>query len=228
MNQRWWASALAASAAASALAQAPASRHEQRCEGIAAVVETSHPDSIGAACDGARDALGFLQALPRPEGESLRIELVAAMPPGLRPDAVGCYAVRSRRLMVLEQPLFLQRGLWFGVPVSPRLWRAVVAHEVAHAMVGCHLQGRSLPSAAHEYVAYVTMFATLDEATRDAALAAMPGRGFEHLAEINDVTYAFDPMRVGVESYRHWLRQPDRERFLREVLVGAIVPDLSQ
>jgi hypothetical protein len=148
------------------------------------------------------------------------------MPPGLRPDAVGCYAVRSRRLMVLEQPLFLQRGRWFGVPVSPRLWRAVVAHEVAHALVGCHLQGRPLPSAAHEYVAYVTMFATLDEATRQAALAAMLGSGFDHLAEINDVTYSFDPMRFGVNAYRHWLRQPDREGFLREVLIGAIVPDL--
>jgi hypothetical protein len=219
---------LLAAAATGAAAQPPAGRHEQRCEGIAAVVETSHPDTVAGACDGARDALGFLGSLPRPEGETLRIELVAAMPPGLRPDAVGCYAVRSRRLMVLEQPLFLQRGRWFGVPVSPRLWRAVVAHEVAHALVGCHLQGRPLPSAAHEYVAYVTMFATLDEATRDAALAAMPGRGFDHAAEINDVTYAFDPMRFGVEAYRHWLRQPDRDRFLREVLVGAIVPDLGQ
>lgn len=227
MRRRAWAWLLAVFATG-AVAQAPAGRHEQRCEGIAAVVETSHPETVAAACDGARDALGFLRALPRPEGETLRIELVAAMPPGLRPDAVGCYALRSRRLMVLEQPLFLKRGRWFGVPVSPRLWRAVVAHEVAHALVGCHLQGRPLPSAAHEYVAYVTMFATLDPATRDAALAAMPGRGFDHPAEINDVTYAFDPMRFGVEAYRHWLRQPERERFLREVLVGAIVPDLGQ
>jgi len=219
---------LVAVAASNALAQASAGRHEQRCEGIAVVVETSHPDTVATACEGARDALGFLHTLPRPEGETLRVELLAALPAGLRPDAVGCYAIRSRRLMVLEQPLFLKRGTWFGVPVSPRLWRAVVAHEVAHALVGCHLQGRPLPSAAHEYVAYVTLFATLDAPTRDAALAAMPGRGFDHLAEINDVGYAFDPMRFGVESYRHWLRQPDRLGFLREVLSGAIVPDLSQ
>ncbi len=220
--------ALALTLAAGAWAAPAAGRQQLRCEGVDAVVETRQPETAAAACDGARDAFGFLHWLPRPPGEAVLIELVPALPEGLRPDAVGCYAVRSRRLMVLEQGLFMQRGRWFGVPVSARLWRAVVAHEVAHALVGCHLQGKPLPSAAHEYAAYVTMFATLDDATRRAALAAMPGRGFDHPAEINDVRYSFDPMLFGVESYRHWLRQPDRERFLVEVLRGSIVPDLSQ
>jgi hypothetical protein len=236
-RRRWWPRAAAlATALATALACAHAdvgaggARSQLRCEGVDAVIDTRQPETAAAACAGARDAVGFLHWLPRPAGETVLIELVQALPEGLRPDAVGCYAVRSRRLMVLEQALFLERGLWFGIPVSPRLWRAVVAHEVAHALVGCHLQGRPLPSAAHEYAAYVTMFATLDDATRQAALAAMPGLGFDHPAEINDVRYAFDPMKFGVESYRHWLRQPEaeRERFMREVLIGAIVPDLSQ
>ncbi len=236
--RRWWRpmalalAALLASALVGAQTDTGAGggRSQVRCEGVDAVVETRQPDTAQTACAGARDAVGFLHWLPRPPGEGVRVELVQALPEGLRPDAVGCYAMRSRRLMVLEQALFLDRGQWFGIPVSPRLWRAVVAHEVAHALVGCHLQGRPLPSAAHEYAAYVTMFATLDDATRQAALAAMPGRGFDHPAEINDVRYAFDPMLFGVESYRHWLRLPegDRERFLREVLIGAIVPDLSQ
>lgn len=206
----------------------PGNRVQSLCQGLPTLVrvETALPDTIVTACEGARDALDFLHWLPREADDGLLIELVDAMPKGLRPDAVGCYAIKSRRLMVLEQHLFLRRGTWFGVPVSPRLWRAVVAHEVAHALLGCHLQGRALAGAAHEYLAYVTMFATLDEATRRAALAALPGEGFEHYAEINDFRYAFDPMMFGVESYRHWLRQPDRMGFLRSVIRGSIVPEM--
>ncbi len=220
------AAALGLTGLAPPAAHAADPRSTARCPGVPVRVETGQPETVAAACAGAADALQFLHWLPRDPDETLRIELVDAMPAGLRPDAVGCYATQSRRLMVLEQRLFLQRGSWFGVPVSPRLWRAVVAHEVAHALVGCHLRGRALAGAAHEYVAYVAMFATLDEATRSAALAAMPGTGFTHDAEINDFRYAFDPMLFGVESYRHWLRQPDGVAFLRSVIRGSIVPEM--
>lgn len=196
------------------------------CPRLRAEVLTRQPATVPEACAGAADALGFLAWLPRDAEDVIRVELVSALPSGLRPDAVGCYARGSRRLMVLERDLFLQRGMWFAVPVSPRLWRAVIAHEVAHAMVGCHLKDRSLAGAAHEYVAYVTMFATLDESTRVAALAAMPGEGFGHDAEINDFRYAFDPMRFGVDSYRHWLRQPDGRAYLMSIIRGSIVPEM--
>jgi hypothetical protein len=196
------------------------------CPGLKAEVLTRQPVTVADACAGAADALGFLAWLPRDPEEVIRVELVSALPSGLRPDAVGCYARGSRRLMVLERDLFLQRGMWFAIPVSSRLWRAVIAHEVAHALVGCHLKDRSLAGAAHEYVAYVTMFATLDAATRLAALAAMPGEGFGHDAEINDFRYAFDPMRFGVDAYRHWLCQPDGRAYLMSIIRGSIVPEM--
>ncbi|MGL1833461.1 DUF6639 family protein [Rhodocyclaceae bacterium SMB388] len=41
------------------------------------------------------------------------------------------------------------------------LYRSAVPHEVAHAVVACHQSSSTLPLAAHEYVAYVTMFATI-------------------------------------------------------------------
>lgn len=205
---------------------APAQAVLHACPQLKAEVLTRQPTTVAEACAGAADALGFLAWLPRDPEEVIRVELVAALPSGLRPDAVGCYARGSRRLMVLERDLFLQRGMWFAIPVSSRLWRAVIAHEVAHALVGCHLKDRSLAGAAHEYVAYVTMFATLDESTRMAALAAMPGEGFGHDAEINDFRYAFDPMRFGVDAFRHWLSQPDGRAYLMSVIRGSIVPEM--
>jgi hypothetical protein len=232
-SARWLVLALVAVWGAEGAAAGPAvpsepARLALSCPGLPAHVEVTPAEagSAVAACAGVRDALDFLHWLPRDPDVMLRIEIVPHLPDGLRPDAVGCYAIGSRRLMVLERRLFLQRGTWFEVPVSPRLWRSVIAHEVAHALVGCHLQGRPLAGAAHEYVAYVTMFATLDEATRAAALSAMPGDGFRHEAEINDFRYALDPMRFGADAYRHWLRQPDGVDFLRSLVRGSIAPEM--
>lgn len=50
--------------------------------------------------------------------------------------------------------------------------------------------------------------------------------GFRFDAEINDMRYALDPMSFGLESYRHWRRQPDGMAFLRRVIDGQVVPDL--
>ena len=148
------------------------------------------------------------------------------MPADLRRDAVGCYAPRTHRLLVLELSGFLARERWFGIPASQQLYRSVVAHEVAHALVGCHLDGRRLVNAAHEYVAYVVMFATMEPATLSAVLAAMPGHGFTYDTEINDMRYTLDPMTFGLDAYRHWLRQADGMGFLRRVVDGQVVPDL--
>jgi hypothetical protein len=140
---------------AQAVQAGDALRVELACPGVPARVEVDRREraSVPVACAGIADALGFLDWLPREAGAPLRLEVVDHLPDGLRPDAVGCYAIGSRRLMVLELNRFLQRGTWFGIPVSERLWRSVMAHEVAHALVGCHLQGRTLPGAAHAYVA---------------------------------------------------------------------------
>lgn len=196
------------------------------CDGVSASVQTLYPKSAGLACAGARDAVKFLEKLVIPFTSPVLIELVARLPADLRKDAVGCYALKSRRLMVLEFPDFMARNTWFGVPVGSSLYRSVVAHEVAHALVGCHLEQRTLPSAGHEYVAYVTMFATMSPQVREAALRATPGEGFRFDAEINNLRYALDPMVFGADAYRHWLRQPAPMDFLRQVIRGQIVPNL--
>lgn len=97
---------------------------------------------------------------------------------------------------------------------------------VAHAIVGCHLGERRLSLAAHKYLAYVTMFATLPAALRDPALAAMPGTGFDHPLQINTMVYAFDPQRFGADAFRHWRSQRDGAAFLRRVIAGEAIVDV--
>lgn len=196
------------------------------CVDAPAVVSGGDARGRALACGGVNDARRFLAPLGLDEPVQVPIHAVEQLPMDLRADAAGCYLARTRAVFVLTLQRFLERGKWFGVPVTEALYRALVAHEVAHAIVGCHLGERTLPSAAHEYVAYVTMFATMDPGLRARVLAAMPADTMDHDAEINDLRYAFDPMRFGVEAYRHWRRQPDGMAFLDEVIRGRIAPEL--
>lgn len=197
------------------------------CAGVPAAVQTRQPQALEPACAGARDAFAFLAPLHPPPLRPLLIELVAQLPPDLQRDAVGFYAPRLHRLMVLELPTFMVHRRWFGVPTSLAMYRSVVAHEVVHALVNTYLNGRYLANAGHEYVAYVAMFATMEAVTRQAVMAAMPDASFSFDSEINDMRYALDPMSFGVASYRHWLRQPDGMQFLRRVIEGSVVPELQ-
>lgn len=177
------------------------------------------------ACAGAADAVEFLDPIGLVLPLRIRIELVTELPPELAPSAAGCYDVAGQRVLVPDFDHFLQNRTWFGVPATATLYRSVVAHESAHAIAVCHIGDRKLPLAAHEYVAYVTMLATMEQGTRARVLDANPGTGFDHPTQINDLRYVLGPEQFGVESYRHWLKQPDPPGFLRRILAGAVVLD---
>jgi hypothetical protein len=211
----------------SGAAEAPSVRHRVDCPDSPATIETERPQEVAIACQGVGDAYGFLVPVGAKAPERVLVELVSALPEGLRGDAVGCYATQSHRILVLNYENFAGRGRWFGVPIDLALYRSVVAHEVAHAIVGCHLGERKLASAAHEYVAYVTMFATMPAALRTKALANMPGEGFDLATQINSMVYGFDPMAFGADSYRHWIRQRDGAEFLRRVMAGEAITEVE-
>jgi len=177
------------------------------------------------ACAGAADAVEFLEPVGLVLPLRIRVELVTELPPELAPSAAGCYDVAGQRVLVPHFDHFLRNLTWFGVPATAALYRSVVAHESAHAIAACHVGNRKLSLAAHDYVAYVTMLATMEQGTRDRVLDANPGTGFDHPTQINDLRYVLGPEQFGLESYRHWLKQPDPPGFLRRVLAGAVVLD---
>lgn len=181
---------------------------------------------FAAACTGARDAVSFLAPAGVAMPDRIVIELVAEMPPGLPPGAVGCYAVESQRVIVLRFEAFERRRIWMGEPVARPMHRSIVTHEVAHAVTRCHIGARRLSLLAHEYLAYVTMLATMPAELRDRVLAHYPGTGFDHEWQINILDYVFDPAAFGAQAYRHWVHHPDGVGFLRRVLEGrALVAD---
>jgi hypothetical protein len=193
---------------------------------VAAEVHGGQAHERATACGGAGDAVAFLAGFGIATPPLLVIHVVAQLPPDLRADAVGCYTVATGCVQVLDLHGFLARREWFHLPTSPALHRAVFAHEVAHAIVASHVEPGRLSTAAVEYIAYVVMFATMPAELRERALAAAPGSGIADESGLNDLVYAFDPMRFGVEAYRHWRSQSDRAAFLRRVLAGDVMPKL--
>lgn len=61
------------------------------------------------------------------------------------------------------------------VPIDRRLYRSLAAHEVGHALGSCNFAIPNPSIQAKEYVAYITMFATMDAALRARILKASPG-----------------------------------------------------
>ena len=182
------------------------------------------PDAV-LACEGATRALDFLARAGLDGAQGTSIEIVPELHGDLAGRAVGCYMRDTHRIFLVGLETFRAGGGWFGMPPSVELYRAAASHEIAHAVVGCRSVPNRLPVAAHEYVAYVVFFATMDPRLRADILARFPGAGFRTAGQISDVAHLANPNRFGVDAWRHYLRVGDRGRWLREVVAGEGVPE---
>lgn len=171
-------------------------------------------------CVGAADAAAFLTAQGIPPRAPVVIEVASSLPASAGSTAAGCWVADTKRAHVLTYAKFRKNQTWFGVPVDRALYRGLAAHEAAHAVVACNFSGPKPSIQATEYVAYVTMFSTMPQSLRDRILRAMPGRGFESEDKIHTIAYLFDPMRFGVQAYRHYLKPGVGPDFLRSVVAG--------
>ncbi len=193
---------------------------EHRCP-LAALTVVAEADADAAlACDGAAAGLAFLASAGPAAAPPIVIEVATRLPAEVSDTAIAAYNRRTGRITVLRYDRFLRLGVWFKVPIERELYRSLFAHEVAHA-AAVALSGTSgLDTGAHEYVAYVAMFATMAPALRERVLARFDESGFTHDQQINSMVYAFDPEQFGVDAWRHYTGLRDRSAFLRRVLEG--------
>ena len=199
---------------------------EHACDAEAPVVLRARSAADAqSACEGLRRAQTFLKAAGLRLPALTRVEVVDRLPPDLDGQAVGCYLRDSRRILLLSYEAFAAGGQWFRLPVERELYRAAAAHEAAHAMAAFNAEPRRLPLAAHEYLAYVTMFATLDPALRTRLLARFPGAGLRGSLQINLVVYLTDPLQFAADAWRHHQRQSDPAGWLRDLVAGLVVPE---
>jgi hypothetical protein len=221
----WLPLLLALAAQASAQDTGP-SPDPYQCPDAEVTVRAAHPADAADACLGAYDAVSFFLRLGLvAPGEPLRIEIVPEIPIDEGRTAVGCYLERDRRILMLPYAEFAGHETWFGLPVERAMYRSLATHETAHALADCHFGIPDPTLQAKEYVAYVTMFATMEPGLRTRVLRAIPGEGFASEYRISEVFYLCDPMRFGAEAYRHYLKAGHSDAFLRAVLAGRALVD---
>ncbi len=204
----------------------PAQVADHDCPAAAQVkIRSATAADAQVVCEGAQRALDFLTKAGLKVPQETVIELVERLPGDLDGRAVGCYIPATRRVLLLDYRAFSETRTWFREPVDLELYRSAASHEVAHAMAACNAESERLPLAAHEYVAYVAMFATMEPRMRQRILGHFPGRGLANSLQINLLVYIVDPLQFAVDAWRHYLRKPDKAAWLREIVAGEVVPE---
>ncbi len=192
---------------------------QKRCPDTGALVHASDAADAQSACGAVADAQAFLAAQGLDTSHAIEIRFVEVMPEivaGL--PVLGCYVRSEQVVYALSFEQCRTRRLPHDIAVDRNFHRALVVHEVAHRIVTANAGREPLSAVAHEYFAYVTMFATMPAAQREQVLAKIPGSGFDATAEINLTTYLLDPVFFGAQAYRHFLKPANGRVFLRRAL----------
>ena len=216
-----------------ALALCPVPAHAQpgsgpeavTCPGGGATVLGANPADLSDVCSGVASSLAFLASHGVAPNEPLTFEVTTRIPEEAGPTAAGCYIEARRRVYLLPYSSFRQNKSWFNVPIDRRLYRALAAHEAAHAIGACSFSVPNPTIQAKEFLAYLTMFAVMPGELRAQALRSIKTQGFESLDRFTPLLYSFDPMRFGAEAYRHFAAAPDQTALIRDVLAGRVLRD---
>lgn len=207
-----------------AIAAAPGFGAMTECEGIPAVVTYRDEADARTACRGAADAVGFLRGHGLDTGVPLEINILEECVERHGWPVMGQTDTRVMRIEVLSYDA-CQRAARnhpiLGVPMSRELHSSFVAHEVAHAIARYNFADNRPPVAAHEYIAYVTQFATMDPGLRQQVLEHHRNPAWESLDDISETVYLLGPEVFAVKSYRHFLASPRPREVLARLLKGS-------
>ena len=195
---------------------------ESRCPGQNVVVHWDDSGDMDVVCDAASDAIGFLAGNGFDTSKTIDVHLVDKLPREASASSYGCYDHPHRRVYMLNYSDCLERGPWADMPMDRELYKSLLAHEVAHAVAATNFSTPKPGVLAHEYVAYVTMFAIMAPDQRQRLLKQFPGRGFDSVNQMSTTYYLMNPLRFGVESYRHFLKQDDGKALFEGILTGQV------
>ncbi|MGE5161617.1 MAG: DUF6639 family protein [Betaproteobacteria bacterium] len=206
-----------------ALAPSPAAGAEEslRCAGTGVSVRGVDRAEVESACQGVVAAVKFLASLGLDTAAAAEVRLVEALPAVQGGAAAyGCKVKSESRIYVLNLAECGKLPLAKDLHVDAATHRGLVAHEVAHHVAAANFRTPAPTTVAHEYIAYVTMLATMEKEARERILRQFPGAGFESAREIGLTMYLMDPTRFGAYAYRHFLRPENGARFIEQVLSG--------
>lgn len=180
------------------------------------------------ACLGAADARAFLKANGLNTEESIEIHIVKRLPNRRTVHAFGCFSRELGQVHILSYSVCRDAAnsrAIFGLPWDQRLYRSLVAHEIAHAVASRNFAMKQPLWVAQEYIAYVTQLATMPRDLRERIMMRFSQKGFETPAEINPYILMLSPEVFAVKAYRHFVRKENGAAFFRALLDGESLVD---
>lgn len=203
----------------------------QPCPGSGLAVTAAVAADAEMACEGGRRAVSFLDGLGLQVPEGILLEVVDGLPQLYGSQQLGSFDAKAGRIRVLSYARCEQIGhdvLLFGQPLSPDLYRSLVAHEVAHAVFDANLDAPGPHLGAQEYIAYTAQFVAMSPALRDRILDISGVRAFENEIEISPTRYFLSPQAFGIAAYRHFAGDRGGHDFVRRLLHGEFRTSLPE
>lgn len=180
------------------------------------------------ACEGADRAMKFLEELGLSIPRNITIEIVDDMPATVDSAALGAYIKDEQRILILHYAVFESRREWYRLPVDREVYRSIASHEITHAVSSHNFRTKEPSLLAEEYIAYVTLLSTMARAQRSHIINLYPDDATGSDAGLRDVAvYMIDPVRFGVNAYRHFIRQENGRSFLEAILEGRAMADVE-
>ena len=181
--------------------------------------------TVPMVCDGGSRALAFLSGIGLALPDALQVEVVDRLSPLYGAGQLGSFDANAGRIRVLDYDACRaldHEGLLFGQPISPDLYRSIVAHEVAHAVVTFNFRAAGPHLVPQEYLAYTTQLVVMSAALRRRILHDTGVSAFASEHEISAMRYLLDPQGFGIAAYRHFAALPDSHTFVQRLLKDEV------
>jgi hypothetical protein len=201
---------------------------EWRCPHSNVVIHLADRGDADAACGSARNALDFLAANGLDTTGAVEVHLVSELPMSCLRSNFGCYDHPNWRIYMLIFSECLKLKTWAELPLNSTLCNSLLTHEVAHAVAAANFLVPKPSMLAHEYVAYVTMLATMPSNQRERVLEQFPGEGFDSANQMSVTFYLLNPFQFGINAYRHFLKPGNGKVFLKDLLSGRVLIDKDE
>ncbi len=194
-----------------------------RCGASKITVSAEQRSELEAVCSAVQAGREFLGSIGLDYSGSLTIALVKTISGAGHASVVGQYDARSNEIRLLDYGAVVARSAQsppaFGIPMNRDIWRGYVVHELAHAAAQQKFRAGVPVCTASEYIASVSLIATLPTAERDQIISHYPElSGFENIGEITFGYYLLDPSRFSVNAYLHFSKPGNGGAFIGKLL----------
>lgn len=169
-------------------------------------VDTSDAATHDMICGAASDAREALATCGLTQIEPIDIETVDTPVHNIG-ECLAAYDCKTRRIQIIE-PLLLDENIPADDPYanlpSEVVFRSLLTHELAHALVDQNTGDHKIPMVDHEYIANALELATLRPRHREILLDAAGIEAPIHKETIDIFIYGLAPRRFAAASYLYF------------------------